>query len=247
MKKKNVLKGILIALAILVLVIAGGFLYLYNHGLSGMVCENSEPKDDQIKVACVGDSITYGHGIQDWSRNNYPVVLQNLLGEKYHVQSFGVSGRCVQDNSDQPYRALQHYQDSLAHDADIIVFMMGSNDTKPENWFGEEAFKTALKDLLDDYTQGEKKPQIYICTTPSCFFMESSGGEMTSFDLRPAYADIIADITREVADELGYPIIDIHTLTAENPQWFAADGVHPNNEGAAAIAEAVYQAISGTG
>ena len=241
--KKKVLKGILIVLLVMVLIVAAGFLYLYTHGLSGMVCKNGEPKNGQIRVACVGDSITYGHGIKDWTKNNYPVLLQNLLGDGYHVQSFGVSGRCVQDNSDQPYRALQHYQNSLAYEADIIVFMMGSNDSKPENWFGEEAFKAALIDLLDDYTQCEKKPKIYICTTPSCFFTKDSEGELTNYDLRPAYADMIAGIANEVADELGYPIIDIHTLTAENPQWFEADGVHPNNDGAAAIAEAIYQAI----
>ena len=70
---------------------------------------------------------------------------------------------------------------------------MGSNDTKPENWFGEFAFKTALLDLLDDYTQGEKKSIIYISTSPACFFMEDSEGELTSHDLRPAYAEIIRE------------------------------------------------------
>ena len=123
--------------------------------------------------------------------------------------------------------------------------MMGSNDTKRENWFGEDAFKSAMIDLLDDYTQGEDKPQIYICTTPVCYFLKNSTGEQTNFGLRPAYADIAASIAQEVADAFDYPVIDIHTLTAENPQWFAGDGVHPDNDGAAAIAMAVYQAITG--
>lgn len=231
-----------IILVILLLVILVGIVYLYFNGMSGMR-NTTEPKEGQVKVACVGDSITYGHGIKNWPKNNYPVLLQNLLGYGYHVNSYGVSGRAVQDNSDQPYRALPHYEESVAYDADIIVFMMGSNDTKPENWFGEEAFRTALKDLLDDYTQGEKKPAIYICTTPACFFMENSEGVLTSHDLRPAYADIIAEIVRQTAEELGYPVIDIHALTKKNPQWFAKDGVHPNNEGAASIAQAVYEAI----
>ncbi len=232
-----------ITILMFIILIGMGFAYLYFNGLSG-VAQTSDPEDGQIKVACVGDSITYGHGIQNWPKNNYPALLQQLLGDGYHVQSFGVSGRAVQDNSDQPYRALPHYEESIAYDADIIVFMMGSNDTKPENWFGEEAFKTALMDLLDDYTQGEKKPAIYICTTPACFFMEDSEGELTSHDLRPAYADVIAEIVRQTADELEYPVIDIQALTKENPQWFVKDGVHPNNDGAAAIAQAVYEAIS---
>ena len=232
-----------ITLAILVL-IGLGFGWLYFNGLSGISPKDREPAEGRIKVACIGDSITYGHGISNWPENNYPAVLQRLLGEGYHVVNYGVSGRAVQDNSDQPYRATQQYQDSLAFNADVIVFMMGSNDTKPENWFGEEAYRTALLDLLDDYTQGEQKPVIYICTTPACFFMEDSQGELTSFDLRPAYADTAAAIAQEVAAELGYPVIDIHGLTAGNSQWFEKDGVHPDNEGAAAIAQAVCDAIS---
>ena len=237
---KILLLIVLIMLAVAVL----GFFYLYFNGLSGVSQNNKSAQAGQIKVACVGDSVTYGHGISNWPENNYPAVLQRLLGDGYCVRSFGVSGRAVQDQSDQPYRAVQQYRDSIAFEADVIVFMMGSNDSKPENWFGEEAFKSALLDLLDDYSQGEKIPQIYLCTTPACFFVDGSAGGMTSFDLRPDYAQIIAGITNNVADELGYPVIDIHALTAENPQWFAKDGVHPDNNGAAAIAQAVYEAIS---
>ena len=228
---------------VLAVLIGGGFAYLYFNGMSGM-SNTTDASEGQIKVACVGDSITYGHGVKNWPKNNYPVLLQKLLGDEYHVNSYGVSGRAVQDNSDQPYRALPHYQESVAYEADILVFMMGSNDTKPENWFGEDAFKAALIDLLNDYTQGEKKPAIYICTTPACFFMEDSEGELTSHDLRPAYADIIAEIVLQTAEELGYPVIDIHALTKQNPQWFAKDGVHPNNDGAAAIAQEVFNALT---
>ena len=240
MRKIKIAAGIVLAVVVLM---GLGFAWLYFNGLSGIPQKAGEPEDGQIKVACIGDSITYGHGISNWPENNYPAVLQRLLGEGYHVRSFGVSGRAVQDNSDQPYRAVSQYTESLAYDADIIIFMMGSNDTKPENWFGEEAFKTALLDLLDDYTQRDKKPTIYVCTTPACFFMEDSDGEMTSHDLRPAYADIIAAITQEAAEEFGCSVIDMHALTEANPAWFAKDGVHPNNEGAAAIARAVSDAI----
>ena len=244
MKLKIVFRILMVVVLVILVILVAGFTFLYFNGLSGM-SNTTEAEEGQIKVACVGDSITYGHGIKNWPKNNYPALLQNLLGDKYHVNSYGVSGRAVQDNSDQPYRALPHYEESVAYDADIIVFMMGSNDTKPENWFGEEAFKAALIDRLDDYTQGVKKPAIYICTTPACFFIEDSEGELTSHDLRPAYADIIAEIVRQTAEELGYPVIDIHALTQENPQWFAKDGVHPNNEGAAAIAQVVANVLTG--
>lgn len=236
---RKVLKIMLIVLMALAVLISVGYWYLYNHGMSGKMLVPEPATDDQIKVACVGDSITYGHGISDWTKNNYPVLLQGKLGEYYHVQSFGVSGRCIQDNTDQPYTALKFYTQSKDYDADIVVFMMGSNDSKPENWFGAEAFKTSLCSLLDSYGDA----QIILCTPSACFFMEKHTGTTTSHDLQPAVAAEIAEIVREVAAERNYPLVDIHALTSNNQQWFETDGVHPNNDGAAAIAEAVYQAI----
>lgn len=241
MKKKKVLRGMLITLLVLAILMSAGYLYLYDHGLSGKMPEVEAPEEEQIKVACVGDSITYGHGISNWSKNNYPVLLQGKLGDGYHVQNFGVSGRCVQDNSDQPYTAVDAYTQSKAYGADIVVFMMGTNDSKPENWFGAEAFKTSLCALLDSYGDA----QIILCTPATSFFMEDSKGSITSFDIQPAVAAEIAEVVREVAAERNYTLLDIHALTGENPQWFEADGVHPDNDGAAAIAEAVYQTIMG--
>ena len=234
------LKILLIVLIVLAVLLTAGYLYLYNNGYSGKMLEIDPPAEGQIKVACVGDSITYGHGIKDWSKNNYPVLLQNELSENYHVQSFGISGRCVQDNTDQPYTALDFYTQSKDYDADIVVFMMGSNDSKPENWFGAEAFKNSLCSLLDSYGDAE----IILCTPATCFFMEKHTGTTTSHDLQPAVAAETAQIVRDVAAECDYILVDIHALTGKNPQWFETDGVHPNNDGAAAIADAVYMAIT---
>ena len=41
--------------------------------------------DETIRVACVGDSITYGAGIKDRKNHNYPLVLGKSLGEKFEV------------------------------------------------------------------------------------------------------------------------------------------------------------------
>ena len=237
---KKVLKVLLIILLILILIVAGGFAYLYFNGMSGM-SNTSEPKEGQIKVACVGDSTTYGHGISGWPKNNYPAVLQNLLGENYHVNNYGVSSFAVQTGADRSYRSLPHYQESLAYDADYVVFMMGSNDSKPINWKGADAFKTDLLSLLDTYGDSE----IILCTLPAAFFLEGQTEGVTNHDIQPLIVDEIAEITRGVAAERGYTLIDIHALTSQHPEWFVKDGVHPSNEGAAAIAREVYAVISG--
>ena len=238
--KKRGLKIVVSILLVLVLLIGSGFTYLYFNGMSGMA-NTSEAQDGQIKVACVGDSITYGHGVSNWPKSNYPAVLQNLLRETYHVNNYGVSSYAVQDTADRPYMTLTHYQESLAYGADIVVFMMGSNDSKPENWISAENFKEDLLALLDSYGEVE----LILCTPAAAFFPEGLTEGVTSHDIQPLVVDEIADVCREVAQERGCTLIDVHALTAVHPEWFTKDGVHPSNEGAAAIAQAVCDVITG--
>ena len=108
---------------VLALIVGGGFAYLCFHGMSG-IANTTEAVEGQIKIACAGDSTTYGHGISGWSRNNYPAVLQNQLGNTYHVNNYGVSSFAVQENADRSYRTVPHYHESLAYDADFAAFAL---------------------------------------------------------------------------------------------------------------------------
>ena len=229
----------MIIAVIFVLLIGCGFAYLYFNGMSGMT-NTTEAKEGQIRIACVGDSTTYGHGITGWPKNTYPAILQNLLGEGYHVNNYGVSSYAVQDTSDRPYMSLEHYRNSLSYDADIVVFMMGSNDSKPENWIDAAFFREDLLTLLDSYGDAE----IILCTLPSAFFTEGHTENVTSHDIQPEIVDEIAQITREVAAEKGCTLVDIHALTARHREWISADGVHPSKVGAAAIAQEVYNILT---
>ena len=53
----------------------------------------------KTRVACIGDSITYGYTLPDREHEAYPVQLQKLLDEKfpgkYEVRNFGNSGRGI--------------------------------------------------------------------------------------------------------------------------------------------------------
>ncbi len=237
---RNFLKILAIIAFVILLLMVAGFWYLYSHGMSG-VANTTDAKEGQIKIACVGDSTTYGHGTTSWPKNTYPAVLQELLGDKYHVNNFGVSSQCVQVEGDRSYRDLPHYQQSLEYDADIVVFMMGSNDSKPINWNGAEQFMADLESLLDSYGDAT----IILCTLPSAYFLDGQTSGTTNHNIQPLVTDEIAEITRQVAAERGYILADIHELTAGHPEWFAKDGVHPSNECAAAIAAEIYKVLIG--
>lgn len=244
---KKVLKILGIVLVVLAIIVFVGFKYLYNNGLSGQYA-NTDAEEGKIKVACVGDSITYGHGISDWEKNNYPVQLQEILGEEYHVANFGSSGTCVNPNGDQPYTSREVYQNSLGYEADILVFMLGTNDAKPENWTDAECFMKDYKELLNSYLTGPKIPsKIYVGLCAEAYYTEENDPAtgIAGYDIQPAIVDEI--VTEIEAYFKEYPekikIIDVHTLTEAHPEWFEKDGIHPNNDGAKAIAETVAEAI----
>lgn len=230
---KKIYKIILIAVASLIVVVAGAFGFLYLNGLSGM-SSISEPKEGQTRVACVGDSITYGHGIKNWKKNNYPAVLQKELGNTYHVNNYGVSGYTVQDNGDKPYTSLKQYQQSLEYNPDIVVFMMGTNDSKPYNYKTPGKFRTDLENIL--YSYEEVGSKIYLCTPATSFFIEEEHDTKTSFNIQPEVVEVLAEIVRGVANSHGYTLIDINNFTENHAEWFD-DGVHPNNDGAKEIAK----------
>ena len=245
-KNKKVIRAMICTLVMFGVMAAMSYSYMYNHGLSGQLA-NGQPKEGQIKVACIGDSITYGHGVSDWSVNNYPAVLQELLGEDYHVANFGSSGACVNPEGDQPYISRDVYKAALEYDADIIIFMMGTNDSKPENWTDMDAFMEDYMELIDALIEGEDQPQVYIGTCSEAYYMEDADKEsgVASYDIQPGIVDEIAARQGLMMTSSVYPfsVIDVHALTEAHPEWFEADGIHPNNDGAKAIAEAVAEAI----
>lgn len=235
-------KKLIAALSATVIAGAGVFSFLFLNGLSGIRI-NPEYKEGQVKVACVGDSVTYGHSVKLWPKNNYPALLGEMLDNGYNVKNYGVSGSTVQPDGDQPYVITKAYEESLAYEADIIVFMMGSNDSKPENWKGEEAFLMKYNTLIESYLQADKKPVIYLCTPPVAYYPEGVTDGNTNYDIQPEYVQTVSELVKTVASERGLELIDINALTTGHREFFGRDNVHPNNDGAKAIAQVVYENI----
>jgi len=189
-----------------------------------------------VRVACVGDSITFGHGTEPRERKCYPHLLQQRLGKGWEVKNFGVSGSIIQFSGDLPYAATDALFDSLDYEPDVLVFMLGTNDSKSHNWTSPEILRTDYVQLLDGYRERNPGIQIVLCTCAAVF--------ENGFDIHENRVTEVNGIVRTIAEERGYPLVEVHALTLPNPQWFP-DGVHPNNDGAAAIAEEVARTLLG--
>ena len=192
---------------------------------------------NRFQIACVGDSITAGAGVEDTGELPYPDILQELAGEKVQVHNFGVKRRSLLSASRWPYREEGYYQMSLAVSADLYILMLGSNDIWQESWDGE-TFQRELVDFVASYQNLESRPVIYLVQPPAYFPAEDDAEGQEKNGYMPELCQRVA----AAAEETGAGLIDLYTYTRGHPEWFA-DEVHPNGEGNRQIAAFIYRCI----
>lgn len=227
--------GWIVAAGVLMAATAGLWITM-QHGSLPFVRLNRKPRDGQIRVACVGDSITYGYGIRNWSSNNYPAQLGQLLGDGYCVQNFGVCGATASRQGDMPYEREAAYRESMAFQPKIVFLMLGTNDSKPYNYRGQEVYATDLKRILAAYRALPSFPRIYLLTPPPSF---SVNGDQVEFDIQAAVIENeLCPAVKEVAKTEQLPRIDLYTAIKDHPELMR-DGVHPTVDGAKMIAKTI--------
>ena len=192
-------------------------------------------KSEPIRVACVGDSITYGHGIRDREHDTYPGLLSAKLGDKYDVRNFGVSGSTTMMGTDMPYMNEQAYKDAMAFNPQIVTIKLGTNDSKPFNWKEQDHFKQDLKTLINSFRQLPAKPQIWLCLPVPAY------GQAWSINDSIIFNGVIP-LIREVAQEENLPVVDLNTPLQGKRQYFP-DTIHPNEEGQSMIADVIYNTV----
>jgi alpha-L-fucosidase 2 len=210
--------------------------------LSLSVCLAQGP----VKIACVGNSITYGYGLADRSRS-YPGVLQDLFGATdYTVRNFGVNSVTVSKNGNLPYWTRGMMDQVFSFQPDIVTVMLGTNDTKPENWealgYGEQ-FKTDYEALIDTFLNMSSGPAVYP-VLPVPVFSHPTGA---SWGIRDSVIRSMLPLIREAAEDKGLQVIDCNTPLLDFPQFFSVDGVHPDAAGEDTLAHVIYRALTATG
>lgn len=194
----------------------------------------------QIKVACVGNSVTYGAGIKDRIINSYPAQLQYLLGSNYNVQNFGFSGATILKNGHKPYWTKKSFQESQKFAPNIVVIHLGLNDQGNNNWPKHKGeFVSDYIDMIDRYRNLSSKPKVIICKMSPTF----SGHHWFEEGMRENFKEIQAKI-EEIAKKGNVEIVNLHEPLYRYPEYFP-DNLHPTKKGASIIAQKIYGAISG--
>ena len=192
-----------------------------------------------LVVACVGDSITYGHGASKREKTAYPAQLQALLGDGWTVLNFGHNARTALDEGKEwngrggmGYRKSPQLAKALASRPDVVLFMLGTNDSKPVNWNHADDVKRDYEKLVDDFLALTNAPVVVVAASPfvkkDSFSIRESvvGGELVPWQ-------------RELAQRRGLPLVDAYSATkAAAATSYIGDGVHPNDAGYGVLAEA---------
>ncbi len=225
MIKKRIIGIVLLAAAWCVLCACAG-----REG-SGARAENA------IRVACVGDSITFGAGIEGREKNSYPAQLAGMLGDRWQVRNFGVNGATVLGNGSRPYRQQRAFIDVLGFRPQIVIIALGTNDSWPGTWRRKDDFVRDYVALIRSFQTLDSKPRIWLCYPPPLFPERFGDAD------RVIREEIIPRID-EAARTTGLPVIDFHTSLRDAGKMFP-DALHPDARGARVMAETVYTAITG--
>ena len=224
------------------------------------------PKTNATRVACLGNSITDGFGIDMASAYGYPAMLQKKLGDGYWVRNFGVSSRTMLNRGDWPYMNELAWRDALDFNPDVVIIKLGTNDSKPENWQYNAEFKQDLEQMIFTLRRDLKqyadmpakkvqkamakakvkaakagknapaRPQIFLCTPIPAF--------KPTWNINDSViVNGIIPIQQEVAAKYGLQVIDLHTLYANDGDKILDDGIHPDAKGAARMADIISEKL----
>lgn len=174
---------------------------------------------ETIKIACVGDSITYGETLDDIVFESHPAQLEMLLGDKYVVGNYGRNGTSVWRYSPLTYKTTFEYKYAVEMEADIIIVCLGSNDTpNPQNEDFMKGFREDYLDLIAHLRQRSPEARLFLAIISPI----------------PKYPQLVPAVT------------NINSLIQATSRECGASivGLHPNAAGARLIAETVYNAIN---
>ena len=193
------------------------------------------PAADAVRVACIGNSITDGSGIDMAETKGYPAQLQKKLGAGFHVCNFGVGARTLLNHGDHPFMQELAWRDALAFNPHVVIIKLGTNDSKDLNWKYKNEFETDYQQMIDALSALPSHPRIILAHPIKAF------QDRWTITDSVITTEVIPAIDR-VAQRNDLEVLDLHSVI-DDASLMTADGIHPNAKGADKMAEAVAQVI----
>lgn len=189
------------------------------------------------RVACIGDSITWGFTLLNPWKQGYPALLQQMLGEEYEVRNFGYNDASARFDADTPYVRKGVYRKSLEWNPDLVLLMLGTNDTKKRNW-DPDIFRRDYRRLVESFLALPSSPRVVLIAPIPISLIKGVA-------LLGVYPDTLEAGVRPaihgIGKEMGLQVVDL--VDVFHGGDYCIDGVHPQREGTRLMAEKIYQEV----
>ncbi|MEM7036370.1 MAG: SGNH/GDSL hydrolase family protein [Bacteroidota bacterium] len=197
-------------------------------------CDSLCTPPSGMRLAAIGNSITWGWNATTPFVDHYPAQLQDSLGATWRVVNFGAPGAAVIRQANWVYTDQLVYAHAQQFGPEVAVVMLGTNDSRAATWDSHSAdFRMDYDSLLQGLMA--TNPRLILVLPPAAF--ANSFGVRDSVIREGVVPEILA-----VARRRGVQVLDVYERTQGQPSWFS-DGLHPNATGTAAIARWIYESL----
>ncbi len=201
------------------------------------------------KVLLLGDSITEGWGASEIERSYASVLMK--LGEFGEMGNYGVAGTRIAAQKKEPNEnfgteTFHMRAERMEEGADILLVFGGTNDyghgDAPIGRLGDDAKDTfyGAYTLLLQYLLKKYETAKIFAITPIHREKEEEYYNGTGLRNCGTLSDY-ARAEREVCEKLSVPVLDLYACEAFPAM--TVDGLHPNDEGHALLAELIIKYI----
>lgn len=213
----------------------------------GEVNTASAAEKEKLRIACIGDSITFGMGLKDPQTEAYPAVLQTLLGEEVEVRGFGNSGRGIylstnRGNEKRGFYYQNEHKNALAFNPHFVICNLGINDIQDYRKGNAGDFAEDYVKLLREYAELPTQPTCFIWTRLTPIGTNGKGHVFATEDWAEPFIiqndleKVVAQMREKFPHQPSFGL-DMETPFSGRVNEFFPDNVHPNAAGAGLIAE----------
>lgn len=216
-----------------------------------------------MKIAFLGDSITFGYALEDKSCRYSTLVCEALGAEEVN---HGITGTLVAKaglSRDDGTAYVDRID--LVLDADVTVIFGGTNDyfwsdrpiMPPAGECAPEYFFCALHNICRRIKEVRgDKPTLFVTPYPHHgignfvggeHFKDKSEHDTSEINFNGQVISDYVDAINKVCAEYGISVLDLHRKEGFDWRTMTSDGCHPNPEGHKWLADRVTAALKELG
>jgi lysophospholipase L1-like esterase/pimeloyl-ACP methyl ester carboxylesterase len=180
--------------------------------------------------------VTYGIGVENREKNNFPQQLQYLLGANYKVTNFGVANSPVLSNGLNSYTKTAAFKKSQTINPNIVFVELGLDEIKATDTAVISNFTNTLEGIVQSYANLSARPRVVLLLPLPIFLNDSSLLNNSVIKNK-----IIPKI-QKIAFEKNLEVLDLFSMFIDKQDLFL-DKVHPSSLGGTLISKWLYEIV----